>query len=99
MIVLNITTASHGLRPARDLRAFVRTPPHRIQTSTKSSHGTTSSIFASGSFLASSPVYRFRKIKKSHLTHEHPSRCQQIVNPILKPTVREMAFLEVPLIL
>ena len=42
-----------------------------------------SSIFASGSFLASSPIYRFERSIKSHRAHEHPSQCQQIVNPIL----------------
>ena len=35
------------LRPARDVARLVRTPPHRIQTPRKSSHGTTSSISAS----------------------------------------------------
>ena len=35
-----------------------------IQLDDKSSHGTTSSIFTSGSFLASSPAYRFAMSKK-----------------------------------
>ena len=63
MIVLNITTASHGLRPARDLRALSERRHTASKHPRKSSHGTTSSIFARGSFLASSPVYRFERSK------------------------------------
>ena len=63
MIVLNIITASHGLRPARDLRALSGRRHTASKHLRKSFHGTTPSIFASGSFLAPSPAYRFERSK------------------------------------
>ena len=61
---LNITTASQGLRPAGDFRSSVGLRHAASRRGRKSSHGTTSSILASGSFLASSPAYRCAMSKK-----------------------------------
>ena len=96
MIVLNITTASHGLRPPA-LARLVRTPTHRIQTPTEVFPQNNLVDLRQRLVLGVQPGIPLRKIKKSYLTHEHPSRCQQIVNPILNRRCAKMAFLEVPI--
>ena len=97
MIVLNIATASHGLRPARDSRALSERRPHRIQTPTEVFPRNNLVDLRQRLVLGVQPGIPLRKIKKSHLTHERPSRCQQIVNPILNRRCAKMAFLEAPL--
>ena len=75
------------------------TPPltHRIQTPTEAFPRNNLVDLCQRLVLGVQPGIPLRKIKKSHLTHEHPSRCQQIVNPILNRRCAKMAFLEVPL--
>jgi hypothetical protein len=50
---LNITTASIGLRPARDLRSAAGLRQTRSSPGRNSSNGTTAQILISGSFVAS----------------------------------------------
>ena len=97
MIVLNITIASHGLRPARDLRALSARRHTASRRARKSSHGTTPSIFKSGSFLASRPEYRSPRSKKTHLTHQPRLPLSTNRQPDSKSTTPEKGeFLEVP---
>ena len=78
------------------LARLVRTPPHRIQTPTEVFPRNNLVDLRQRLVLGVQPGIPLRKIKKSHLTHERPSRCQQIVNPILNRRCAKMAFLEAP---
>ena len=68
----------------------------RLPTATRGSNNSYTTSWDTTLVLGVQPGIPLRKIKKSHLTHEHPSRCQQIVNPILNRRCAKMAFLEVP---
>ena len=98
MIVLNITIASHGLRPRPRFTRLVRTPPHRLKTrvaSLPTEPPRRSSKRARS--LASRPRIPVPKIEKPHLTHQPRLPLSTNRQPDSKSTTPEKGeFLEVP---
>ena len=79
---VNITIASHGLRPARDLLRLVRTPPHRLKTRAQVFPRNHPVDLQKRLVLGVKTGIPVPKIEKPHLTHQpRSSRYQQIVNP------------------
>ena len=97
MIVLNITIASHGLRPARDLRTLSARRHTASRRARKSSHGTTPSIFKAARSWRQDR-YTGSKIEKPHLTQQPRLPLSTNRQPDSKSTTPEKGeFLECPI--